>query len=143
MKKILTLALSALTLTLSAQVTGRIITDHVKVDDLVWSDLEKEWMFFENTERYPEFNMIETDLKSDLSGKLRVTNIQDRQIYDFLVIESNFEESEYGEMMVMECMEVSSGDKCTIIVHKIGNEHMISLMLPGSRMAIFFDNLSE
>lgn len=143
MKKILTFALSALALTLSAQVSGRIITDHVKVEDLVWSNLDNEWMFFESIERYPEFNMIETKLNNDLTGNLRITNLRDQEFYDFLVLKTTDGKVELGQMLILDCIEMASGDKCSIVIHKVEKYHMISLMLPNSQMAIFFDNLPE
>lgn len=143
MKKVLLALFACLTFNAFAQVHGRIIADHVAVQDMVWSESDQELMFFDKIERHQEFTLIETDLNSDLTGKLRITAMSDRTTYDFMVYGTSFPETDMGDMMRLECMEVSTGDKCTILVHKFENRHMVSVMMPKSRLAIFFDNLDE
>jgi hypothetical protein len=143
MKKVLLALFACLTFNAFAQVHGRIITDHVAVQDMVWSESDQKLMFFDKVERHTEFTLIETDLNSELAGKLKITAVSDRATYDFMVYAASFPETDMGSMMRLECMEVSSGNKCTILIHKFEDRHMVSVMLPSSRIAIFFDNLDE
>ena len=127
----------------AAQVDGRIITNHTETKDLVWSDVENEWMFFDKTPRTPEYMLIETKLNSQLTGKITITAVETSSVYTFTVYETRFEQPTVGDMMVLSAIEQSSGDKCTILIHKIGNEHMVSVMLPSSNLAVYFDNIQE
>ena len=143
MKKILFALSMLVSVALFGQVDGRIITHHTTVNDLVWSDVEDKWMFFEKTPRNPEYMLIETRLNSQLTGKITFTAVETNTSYVFTVYETKFGDPAEGEMMVLECIEQSSGNKCSVLIHKIGNEHMVSIMLPASSLAVFFDNLNE
>ena len=52
MKKVLLALFACLTFNAFAQVHGRIITDHVAVQDMVWSESDQKLMFFDNRNLY-------------------------------------------------------------------------------------------
>ena len=142
-KRILFGVLFVLGLNASAQIDGRIITNHVSTDDMVWSDLEDKFMFFRREERHIQYALIETKLNKEMTGRVTITLVESESVYTFTVYDYSIRQPEVGEMMFLECIEISTGDKCTIIFHQIDNTRVISVMMPGANLAVYFDNMED
>ena len=139
MKKILTFALTALTLTLSAQINGRIITHHVATQSMVWSDVDQEYLYFPKAERYREDNLIETTLNNDNSGKVVITNVATEDRYDFLIHDASVDNQK--GTITLQCIEVNTSTRCTIIVIADGPNRLVSVFMPTEQLVVQLDNL--
>jgi len=144
MKKLLLTLLVVLTTNLSAQITGRMITDHTSTQDMVWSEVESKYMFFNKLARCEEYNMIETNVNQSNTGKIVITDIKTKVTYTFTVYQVNYDKTEEGtEFVRCECIEVQTGDQCTFIFTKYGDHRMVSIMMPSSRLAVFMDDFGD
>ena len=144
MKKLLLTLLVVLTTNLSAQITGRMITDHTSTQDMVWSEVESKYMFFNKLARYEEYNMIETNVNQSNTGKIVITDIKTKVTYTWTVYQVNYDKTEEGtEFVRCECIEVQTGDQCTFIFTKYGDHRMVSIMMPSSRLAVFMDDFGD
>lgn len=144
MKKLFLILLVVLTTNLSAQITGRMITDHTSTQDMVWSEVEGKYMFFNKLARYEEYNMIETNVNQSNTGKIVITDIKTKATYTWTVYQVNYDKTEEGtEFVLCECVEVQTGDQCTFIFTKYGDHRMVSIMMPSSRLAIFMDDFGD
>jgi len=144
MKKLLLTLFVVLTTNLSAQITGRMITDHTSTQDMVWSEVEGKYMFFNKLARYEEYNMIETNVNQSNTGKIVITDIKTKVTYAWTVYQVNYDKTEEGtEFVRCECIEVQTGDQCTFIFTKYGDHRMVSIMMPSSRLAIFMDDFGD
>jgi hypothetical protein len=144
MKKLLVTLLCAASTILSAQITGRMITDHTSTQDMVWSEVEGTYMFFPKVQRYEEYNMIESNINQSNTGKIVITDIKTKVTYTWTVYQVNYDKTEEGtEFVRCECIEVQTGDQCTFIFTKYADHRMVSIMMPSSRLAIFMDDFGD
>lgn len=144
MKKLLLILLVVLTTNLSAQITGRMITDHTSTQDMIWSEIEGKYMFFPKVERHEEYNMIETNINQAGTGKIIVTDIKTKEIFTWTVYNVGYNKNEEGtEFINCECIEVQTGNQCTFIFSKYGDHRMVSVMMPTSQIAVFMDDFGN
>jgi len=144
MKKLFLILTFFVATNLSAQITGRIFTDHTTANDMVWSDIEKKFMFFDKIDRFEEFNMIETNVNSFGTGTIVITKIKTRQMYTFTVYKTEVNQNDEGRDYVkFECIEVDSGNQCTFIFLTSGDKRLVNVMLPADKLAIFMDDFGN
>ena len=144
MKKLLFGLLFTVAFSASAQISGRMFTDHTSTQDMVWSEVEGTYMFFPKNQRYEEYNMIESNINQGGTGKIVVTDIKTKVAYTWTVYQVNYDKTEEGtEFVRCECVEVQTGDQCTFIFTRYGDHRMVSVMMPSSRLAIFMDDFGD
>ena len=120
------------------------ITDHTSTQDMVWSEVENKHMFFSKVERYEEYNLIESNVNQAGTGKITITDVKTKVTYTWTVHEVSYDKNAEGtEFVRCECIEVQTGDQCTIIFSKFGDNRMVSIMMPYSQLAVFMDDFGD
>ena len=128
------------------QINGRLITHHTEVQDMVWSKADEKFVYIVKQPRHPEHMLIESNMNViKETGRVVITSIADSKVYIFNVFGVEFKEGPEYNVVTVECIEADSGNKCTIIyVKSINSEQMVvSVMLPESELAVYFDNLED
>jgi len=131
----------------SNQIIGRIITHSTSTQTMVWSESDQKHVYFTDRERYLEDNLIEINLDSrQASGKIKITNIGDGEVYTFNIYNYEFRPDQHGEgliydSMVIDCIEASSGTKAKIIYlsYQDSSFRAVSVFMPSEQMVVHMD----
>ena len=84
MKKVLfTLAVLFATLTAVAQSSINIVTDKSRIDNMIWSQADQEFLFFDKVERHYQKVVWEFTLNENQTGTVKVTELGDGDKYAF------------------------------------------------------------
>lgn len=146
MKKVLlTLAVVFATLTAVAQNTYNIVTVNMRMDDMVWSKVDDEFIFFEKIQRHYQKVIWEVTLNDNQTGTIKVTELGDGDKYGFNIYNWDVRTDDKGlDYVWMDAIQVSNSEKVTIMVS--GNalkQQLISVFMPDSKVCIFFDNMTQ
>lgn len=143
LKRIFTYLLFFLPFLSFAQNSYNIVTDKVRIDDMVWSSVDEEFLFFEKVPRRPSRVVWEFTLNDNNTGVVRVTELEDGDKYAFTIYDWRIKQDTYERDYVwMEAIQVSNSEKVTIMVQPNHlKQHMISVFMPDSKICIFFDNM--
>lgn len=146
MKKVLlTLAVLFATLTAVAQQSYNIITVNMRMDDMVWSQADEEYLFFEKLERHYQKVVWEFTLNDNQTGTVKVTELGDGDKYGFNIYNWEVRTDAKGQDYAwMDAIQVSDSEKVTIMVSTNSlKQQLISVFMPASKVCIFFDNMIQ
>lgn len=143
LKRIFTYLLFFLPLLSFAQNSYNIVTDKVRIDDMVWSSVDEEFLFFEKVPRRLSTVVWEFTLNDNKTGVVRVTELEDGDKYGFTVYDWNIRQDNYERDYIwIDAIQVSNSEKVTIMVQPNElKQHLISVFMPDSKICIFFDNM--
>ena len=146
MKKVLlTLAVLFATLTAVAQNTYNIVTVNMRMDDMVWSKADEQFLYFEKIQRHYQKVIWEVTLNDNQTGTIKVTELGDGDKYGFNIYNWDVRTDDKGlDYVWMDAIQVSNSEKVTIMVS--GNalkQQLISVFMPDSKVCIFFDNMTQ
>lgn len=124
-----------------AQEPSVLITRHTSTNQMVWSDLDNKWMFFDKDERRPEANVWLTYFNDNGTGYIKMFNVASGDFYEMNIY--NYEmgtNQQGGRKLEIDAIQVTDGQKITIIVNEYEEGiKMVSVFLPEDGLAIFFD----
>lgn len=146
MKKVLlTLAVVFATLTAVAQQSYNIVTVNMRMDDMVWSQADEEYLFFEKLERHYQKVVWEFTLNDNQTGTVKVTELGDGDKYGFNIYNWEVRTDAKGQDYAwMDAVQVSNSEKVTIMVSTNSlKQQLVSVFMPASKVCIFFDNMIE
>lgn len=146
MKKVLlTLAVLFATLTAVAQQSYNIITINMRMDDMVWSQTDEEYLFFEKLERHYQKVVWEFTLNDNQTGTVKVTELGDGDKYGFNIYNWEVRTDAKGKDYAwMDAVQVSNSEKVTIMVSTNSlKQQMVSVFMPASKLCLFFDNMTQ
>jgi len=109
-----------------------------------WSNIDDEWIFTNKTERERHSCNWKIELRDDRTGDITMEDLGDKEntyikIYDWEPVTL-----EHGKAIAAEGVQLFNGEKLTVIIQKLENEqHMIAVMMPDSRIALFFDSIIQ
>ena len=144
MKKVLlTLAVVFTALTAAAQNTFNVVTDKMEINDMIWNPSLKEYFFFEKEARTYKKVVWEVTLNSNHTGAIRVTELKDGDKYGFNIYNWEFRQNDKGKDFIwIDAIQVSNSEKVTIMVDANAlKQQLISIFMPDSKVALFFDNM--
>ena len=144
MKKVLlTLAVVFTALTAAAQNTFNVVTDKMEISNMVWSETLQEHSFFEKEARTYKKVVWEVTMNNNHTGTVKVTELKDGDKYGFNIYNWEFRKDNKGQDFIwMDAIQVSNSEKVTILVSaNEQKQQMISVFMPDSKIAIFFDNM--
>lgn len=145
MKKVLlTLAVAFAALTAAAQSTFNVVTDKAESSNMVWNKTLNEYSFFDKEARHYNKIVWEFVLNNNHTGTVKVTELQDTDKYGFNIHNWEFRKDDKGnDLLWIDAVQVSNSEKVTLII--TANElkqQLISVFMPESELALFFDNMS-
>ena len=130
-----------------AQTKADIVTKHRHMQTMVWSDTEGEYMFFDyNSIGREDFDAFwHFELKEVGTGNVKMTDIATEEYYLFSIYKWEIRTDKNGEQFIwIDFIEPKTSDRGTILVNDYpGEGKMISIFMPESKLAIFFDNLKQ
>ena len=141
MKKTIFTLLMVLGFGLFGQASGTVKTTHVQIQDMVRSTINQEWVFIDKVPHNERPYVWQFDIAKNGTGVAVATDLVNGQRFTFTVQSVDYKDPDEGQMVFLESLEIATDEKCTIIVHKIDTNHIISVMMPVSGVALFFDNL--
>jgi len=144
MKKVLlTLAVLFATLTAVAQTSVNIVTDKTRIDDMIWSQSDQEFLYFSKVERHSQKVVWEFTLNDNRTGTVKVTELGDGDKYGFNIYNWEIRTDDKGKDYArMDVIQVSNSEKATIMVSvNEVKQQLISIFMPDSKVCLFFDNL--
>jgi hypothetical protein len=144
MKKILGLILLLSSFFISAQNTFNVITDQLRIDNMIWNQSLEEFSYFEKEARHYSKVVWEFTLNSNHTGSVKVTELGDGDKYGFNIYNWEFRKNEQGQDFIWaDVIQVSNSEKATIMVNSNQlKQQMVSVFMPDSRLVLFFDNMN-
>ena len=130
-----------------AQTKADIVTKHRHMQTMVWSDTEGEYMFFDQDDYgrtdYSVFWQFE--LKEIGTGYIKMNDIETGKYYEFSVYKWEIRTDKNGKQFIwIDFIEPITSDRGTILFNDYSGEgKMISIFMPESKLAIFFDSLKQ
>jgi hypothetical protein len=141
MKKIYLFVLMVLCVGLFAQAKGTIMTDHLIINTMVWSEYDEEYVFIPNKERHIKMCRWSFELVDETdNGLITMVDVMDKTEYRFYV--NHWDLAEDKEMIMCDVIEAINGNESSIYILKNDRgEHMITVFMPQAELSLFFDNM--
>ena len=148
MKKLLFLLVTLLSLSAFGQTKGVIVTHYFSTQRMVWSDVDNEWLFFDNddlTRRSCQWNFT---LEDDGSGTVYMEElIKDGDEYELVIYDWNITPIGDCDGIDSKFIQKIDGQKGSVMIQKciVGGvaKHAISIFLPETQLFIYFDNFQH
>ena len=145
MKKLLFLLTLILSVSLFGQqsdISGRIITHYIVVEDMVWNEYDESWDYTSNLERTKNSCSWLFELNNDGTGEVSMRDLEDNEEYLLIVYEYKMDRVGENDGIIAQFVQQSDGQKGTIIIQKTPEaDHMISVFLPETKKYLTFDNM--
>lgn len=112
---------------------------------MVWSNTDNKHLFFDLDERAPENCVWLSYFNDNGTGYIKMIKVSNSVVYDFNIYDYVMKEDENGQYLRIEAIQTSNGEKVTILVNTYeddGGWKMVSIFLPESDLALFFDTKS-
>lgn len=146
MKKILLGLLVVLT-TLGAygqNNSHNLITHSSSSQTMVWSDTEKEYMFFDLEKSHPDYCSWMIIYNDNHTGSVKMTNIASDVVYNIIIYNYEILQDDEGmDYIWMDCIQQHNSQKLTITLNSYTNGKFISVFMPDSQLALFFSSLKD
>jgi hypothetical protein len=144
MKKILGLIFLLSSFFISAQNTFNVITDQLRIDNMIWNQSLEKFSYFEKEARHYNKVVWEFTLNNNHTGSIKVTELGDGDKYGFNIYNWEFRKNEQGQDFIWaDVIQVSNSEKATIMVNSNQlKQQMVSVFMPDSRLVLFFDNMN-
>ena len=122
-----------------------LITRHLSSNRMVWSNTDNKHLFFDLDERAPENCVWLSYFNDNGTGYIKMIKVSNSVVYDFNIYDYVMKEDDNGQYLRIEAIQTSNGEKVTILVNTYeddGGWKMVSIFLPESDLALFFDTKS-
>lgn len=152
MKKLF-LAITLIIATFSAKaqsdvVNGRVITHSTATKTMVWSEVDQKNIFFDQQERHPDDNLIETSINTrTATGKITITSIETGDVYNFNIFDYEVRPEQITpdgtkyDTFIIDCIEVNTGAKARIVFmsYQDSSFRMVTVFMAEDQLAVYMD----
>lgn len=121
-----------------------LITYNVSSQRMVWSDVDKKYIFFDINVRHIESNMWQFMFNDNHTGNITMTNISTGTIYKFTIYQWEIRVNEEGvNYLWIDCLQIVDSQRVTILVNTYPTGKLVSVFIADKQLALFFDSLQD
>ena len=145
MKKLLLTLTLLFSTTLFGQVqshTANIVTHYVTIDDMVWNNVNEEWIYLPKVERHRRSSNWSIKLNDNRTGLVTMEDLNDGDDYYLEIYNWKNEDIKGKNGIVAEFVQRVDGQKGTMILQWENGNYGMAIFLPQERVYLFFDNMN-